>query len=156
VAFREPPFLPFGPKETPRPWTGRAPLPPSKKKLPEFDSFKLPPRGKKGVKPVQSPGPFLAGSGGPRYSTTREEILGEPLTKEEVGELIKGSLKVRRQLNMGILEEPFFFPNLIKKKRLHSPHYSAKKDPILKTIILIGYQTFHIRKNDNIMLKPLN
>ena len=61
----------------------------------------LPPPGKKGVKPVQSPGPFLAGME-PRYqSVSREGILGEPLTKEEVSELVKGSLKSKRQLNMG-------------------------------------------------------
>lgn len=101
LALREPPFLPFGPTTMPRPWTGRAPLPASKKKLPEFDSFKLPPPWKKGVKTVQAPGPYLAGSG-PKYTAaTREEILGEPLTNEEVKELIKGCLKSKRQLNMG-------------------------------------------------------
>lgn len=93
----------------PRPWTGRAPLPPSKKKLPEFDSFKLPPPHKKGVKPVQRPGPFLAGSG-PKYVMTREEILGEPLLEEEIKELVKSCIKSKRQLNMGnanyIREDP--------------------------------------------------
>ncbi|XP_050216950.1 CRS2-associated factor 1, chloroplastic [Mercurialis annua] len=100
VKLREAPFSPFGPTTMGRPWTGRAPLPPSKKKLREFDSFKLPPPDKKGVKPVQKPGPFLPGSG-PRYVYTREEILGEPLTKEEIRELIEGCLRTRRQLNMG-------------------------------------------------------
>jgi hypothetical protein len=101
VALREAPFLPFGPEDTPRPWTGRKPLPKSRKELPEFDSFVLPEPGKKGVKPVQSPGPFLAGME-PRYqAASREEVLGEPLTKEEVADLVKGSLKTNRQLNMG-------------------------------------------------------
>ncbi|KAF8393412.1 hypothetical protein HHK36_021656 [Tetracentron sinense] len=100
LALREPPFVPFGPSTMPRPWTGRAPLPPSKKKLPVFDSFRLPPPHKKGVKPVQSPGPFLAGSG-PKYVKSREEILGEPLTKEEIKDLVQGCLRSRRQLNMG-------------------------------------------------------
>ncbi|XP_065849671.1 CRS2-associated factor 1, chloroplastic [Euphorbia lathyris] len=100
VKLREPPFSPFGPTTMSRPWTGRAPLPASKKKLQEFDSFRLPPPDKKGVKPVQSPGPFLPGSG-PRYVYKREEILGEPLTKEEIKVLIEGCLKTRRQLNMG-------------------------------------------------------
>lgn len=101
LAVREP-YLPFGPTTMPRPWTGRAPLPPSKKKLPEFDSFKLPPPGKKGIKSIQAPGPFLPGSG-PKYLTaSREEILGEPLTEEEIKDLVKGSMKTRRQLNMGI------------------------------------------------------
>ncbi|XP_010924559.2 CRS2-associated factor 1, chloroplastic [Elaeis guineensis] len=101
LALREPPFLPFGPSTMARPWTGRAPLPPSKKKLPEFDSFKLPPPGKKGVKPVQSPGPFLAGSGPKYHAASREEILGEPLTQEEIKELVNSCLKTRRQLNIG-------------------------------------------------------
>ncbi|KAF0919768.1 hypothetical protein E2562_031465 [Oryza meyeriana var. granulata] len=101
VALREAPFLPFGPEATPRPWTGKKPLPKSHKELPEFDSFVLPPPGKKGVKPVQSPGPFLAGME-PRYqAATREEVLGEPLTKEEVDELVKATLKTKRQLNIG-------------------------------------------------------
>nr|DAD46068.1 TPA_asm: hypothetical protein HUJ06_004298 [Nelumbo nucifera] len=100
LALREPPFVPFGPSTMPRPWTGRKPLPPSKKKLPEFDSFRLPPPHKKGVKPVQSPGPFLAGSG-PKYVRSREDILGEPLTEEEIKDLVQGCLKSKRQLNMG-------------------------------------------------------
>ncbi|KAL6898072.1 hypothetical protein ACP4OV_006668 [Aristida adscensionis] len=101
VALREAPFLPFGPEATPRPWTGRKPLPKSRKEMPEFDSFVLPPPGKKGVKPVQSPGPFLAGME-PRYqAASREEVLGEPLTREEVADLVKGSLKTQRQLNIG-------------------------------------------------------
>lgn len=107
VKLREEPFSPFGPTTTARPWTGRAPLPPSKKKLREFDSFKLPPPDKKGVKPVQSPGPFLPGSG-PRYVYTREEILGEPLTREEVKALIDGCLKSKRQLNIGMILFHFF------------------------------------------------
>uniref|UniRef100_A0A2N9GBK9 CRM domain-containing protein n=1 Tax=Fagus sylvatica TaxID=28930 RepID=A0A2N9GBK9_FAGSY len=100
IKLREPPFVPFGPTTMGRPWTGRAPLPPSKKKLKEFDSFQLPPPHKKGVKPVQAPGPFLFGSG-PRYVKSREEILGEPLTKEEISDLVNKCMKVMRQLNIG-------------------------------------------------------
>ncbi|THU44757.1 hypothetical protein C4D60_Mb02t10710 [Musa balbisiana] len=101
LALRESPFLPFGPTTMPRPWTGRAPLPPSKKKLPEFDSFQLPPPGKKGVKSIQAPGPFSAGSEPKYHAASREEILGEPLTTGEIKELIKGCLRTKRQLNMG-------------------------------------------------------
>ncbi|XP_062090863.1 CRS2-associated factor 1, chloroplastic [Humulus lupulus] len=100
LKLREAPYAPFGPTTMPRPWTGRAPLPPSKKKLKEFDSFQLPPPHKKGVKPVQAPGPYLPGSG-PKYVMSREKILGEPLTQEEIKDLINGCLKTRRQLNMG-------------------------------------------------------
>ncbi|XP_059318550.1 CRS2-associated factor 1, chloroplastic [Lycium ferocissimum] len=98
--LREPLVSPFGPDSMGRPWTGRKPLPPSKKKLPEFDSFQLPPPHKKGVKPVQAPGPFLAGSG-PKYVKSREEVLGEALTKEEMMELINSCKKTTRQLNIG-------------------------------------------------------
>ncbi|KVI01241.1 RNA-binding, CRM domain-containing protein, partial [Cynara cardunculus var. scolymus] len=99
IKLREPPITPFGPGTMPRPWTGKKPLPPSKKKM-DFDSFTLPPPHKKGVKPVQAPGPFLPGSG-PKYVQSREEVLGEPLSKEEIDALIKGCLKSQRQLNMG-------------------------------------------------------
>lgn len=102
VKLREAPFTPFGPTTMARPWTGRAPLPPSKKKLKEFDSFQLPPPNKKGVKPVQKPGPFLPGTR-PRYVSSREEILGEPLTTEEVKELVEACTKSSRQLNVGML-----------------------------------------------------
>lgn len=100
VGLREEAYAPFGPTTMARPWTGRAPLPASKKAPREFDSFKLPPPHKKGVKPVQSPGPYLAGSG-PKYVRTREEILGEPLTKQERSEMIQSCKKTQRQLNMG-------------------------------------------------------
>lgn len=100
VGIREPLVAPFEPATMGRPWTGRKPLPPSKKKLPEFDSFKLPPPHKKGVKPVQAPGPYLPGSG-PKYVRSREEILGEPLTAEEVKALIESTKKSTRQLNIG-------------------------------------------------------
>lgn len=100
LKLREPLVSPFGPESMAKPWTGRKPFPPSKKKLPEFDSFKLPPPNKKGVKPVQAPGPFLQGSG-PKYVRSREEILGERLTKEEIDLLIQGAKKSERQLNIG-------------------------------------------------------
>ncbi|KAM7275878.1 hypothetical protein ACFE04_017744 [Oxalis oulophora] len=100
LRLREPPFAPFGPTTMDRPWTGKKPLPPSKKKMREFDSFVLPPPHKKGVKPVQKPGPFLPGSA-PRHVKTREEILGEPLTRDEISDLVNSSIKAKRQLNMG-------------------------------------------------------
>ncbi|KAK7398978.1 hypothetical protein VNO78_10152 [Psophocarpus tetragonolobus] len=100
IKMREAPFVPFGPDTMPRPWTGRAPLPPSKKKLKEFDSFVLPPPHKKGVKPVQSPGPFLPGTA-PTYVSSREDLLGEPLTPLEIRDLLKSSINSPRLLNIG-------------------------------------------------------
>ncbi|GMI71015.1 CHLOROPLAST RNA SPLICING2-ASSOCIATED FACTOR1 [Hibiscus trionum] len=87
VKLREPPTRRLDPMTMARPWTGRAPLPPSKKKMKEFDSFVLPPPNKKGVKSIQKPGPYLPGTG-PRYVQSREEILGEPLTSEEIKNIV--------------------------------------------------------------------
>ncbi|EPS60011.1 hypothetical protein M569_14792, partial [Genlisea aurea] len=98
VKLREPLVSPFGPTTMAKPWLGKKPL--SKKQLPEFDSFKPPPPQKKGVKPVQAPGPFLPGSG-PKYVKSPEEIMGPPLTKEEILQLIQTCQKSRRQLNIG-------------------------------------------------------
>lgn len=100
IGLRETPYSPFGPMTMGRPWTGKAPLPPSKKNLKEFDSFVLPPPNKKGVKPVQSPGPFLPGSG-PKYVINTGEILGEPLTQEEINSMVESCLRTSRQLNIG-------------------------------------------------------
>ncbi|KAI4388429.1 hypothetical protein MLD38_000755 [Melastoma candidum] len=100
LKLQEAPYSPFGPTTMARPWTGRPPLPESDKKLKEFDSFVLPPAGKKGIKPVQAPGPFREGTG-PRYVKTRVKLLGEPLTEEEVDQLVRGCSKSKRQLNMG-------------------------------------------------------
>lgn len=100
VGFREPVYSPFGPEGVDRPWTGRPPLAKSKKKPREFDSFNPPPVGKKGVKPVQRPGPFPEGES-PKLGRSREEIMGAPLTDAEVKELIMRAQKENRQLNLG-------------------------------------------------------
>ncbi|CAN0893059.1 CRS2-associated factor 2, chloroplastic [Linum grandiflorum] len=100
LAIREPAFLPFAPPTMPRPWTGKAPLKPKKKKIPLFDSFNPPPPEKKGVKLVEMPGPYKLGKY-PVESMTREEILGEPLTRHEIRLLVKPMLSDNRQVNLG-------------------------------------------------------
>ncbi|VVA92277.1 unnamed protein product [Arabis nemorensis] len=100
VGIREPAFMPFAPPTMPRPWTGKAPLKKSKKKIPLFDSFNPPPAGKSGVKYVEMPGPFPFGRY-PKESMTRDEILGEPLKRWEKGMLIKPHMHDNRQVNLG-------------------------------------------------------
>ncbi|KAG9459925.1 hypothetical protein H6P81_004433 [Aristolochia fimbriata] len=100
IAIREPAFLPFAPPSLPRPWTGKAPLKKSKKKIPLFDSFNPPPPGMKGMKRVEMPGPIPLGKF-PKEGKTREEILGEPLTRKEIRELVKPHLSSNRQVNLG-------------------------------------------------------
>ncbi|RDX72519.1 CRS2-associated factor 1, chloroplastic, partial [Mucuna pruriens] len=92
VKMREPPFAPFGPATMPRPWTGRNPVPPSKTTVKEFHSLAPPEPAKEGVEPVQSAGPVWE---------WREEVLGEPLTQDEINHLVKGTEKSSRQLNIG-------------------------------------------------------
>ncbi|KAG7592740.1 YhbY-like superfamily [Arabidopsis thaliana x Arabidopsis arenosa] len=100
VGIREPAFMPFAPPTMPRPWTGKAPLKKSKKKIPLFDSFNPPPAGKSGVKYVEMPGPLPFGRY-PKEGMNREEILGEPLKKWEKGMLIKPHMHDNRQVNLG-------------------------------------------------------
>ncbi|GAB4839766.1 CRS2-associated factor 2 [Ancistrocladus abbreviatus] len=104
LAIREPAFLPFAPPTMPRPWTGKAPLKSKKekerKKIPLFDSFNPPPSGKKGVKYVEMPGPYKLGQF-PKEAKSREEILGEPLSKAEIKMLLKPFLSCNRQVNLG-------------------------------------------------------
>lgn len=84
----------------PRPWTGKAPLKKSKKNIPLFDSFNPPPPGMKGVKHVEMPGPFPLGKF-PQEGKNREEILGEPLKRDEIRMLVKPYLSDNRQVNIG-------------------------------------------------------
>lgn len=106
VGFQEK-FSPFGPGRLDRDWDGQeAPPVPSlprrkksERKRHVIDSFN-PPSSKKGIKPVVAPGPFLPGTG-PRKAKTREEILGEPLTKEEIELLLQNSYKTKKQINLG-------------------------------------------------------
>ncbi|KAI5060164.1 hypothetical protein GOP47_0024584 [Adiantum capillus-veneris] len=108
IEFQEK-YSPFGPGRIDRPWDGQE-APPVKtsaainvkrlvyKRSRLIDSFNPP--TKKGIKPVAEPGPFLPGTG-PKKAKTREQILGEPLTKQETNMLVRQSMKSEKQLNIG-------------------------------------------------------
>eukprot|EP00850_Spirogloea_muscicola_P011712 SM000073S21488 [mRNA] locus=s73:489698:491836:- [translate_table: standard] len=89
-----------------RPYTGR-PHPRRRPKereaspttRPEFDSFRPPPL-KKGIRPVEAPGPFPDGEG-PHYAHSREDVLGPELTTNEVEELVQDCMYGNRQINLG-------------------------------------------------------
>ncbi|KAI5072266.1 hypothetical protein GOP47_0012372 [Adiantum capillus-veneris] len=100
LRYREPPFSPFGPSTIKRPWIGDRPNNLSKKKPRVLDSFNPPPPNLKGVKYVQDPGPYPEGQG-PKTAKSREEIMGEPLTKEEIVYLVEKCRREPRQLNLG-------------------------------------------------------
>lgn len=101
IGLREPVYSPFGPESMARPWTGKRPYEPTKRAPRQFDSFNLPPAAMTKVRKVAPPGPFLEGTG-PRLGRTREEILGEPLSKDEVRELVAEACVLRRRkLDLG-------------------------------------------------------
>lgn len=99
----------------PRPWTGKAPLKKSKKNIPLFDSFNPPPPGMKGVKHVEMPGPFPLGKF-PQEGKNREEILGEPLKRDEIRMLVKPYLSDNRQVNIGELASLLYFLHFYQVK----------------------------------------
>ncbi|KAL2321313.1 hypothetical protein Fmac_030282 [Flemingia macrophylla] len=92
VKLREPPFAPFGPATMPRPWTGKNPVPPSKTTVTEFQKVVVPEPEEEGAEPVRLSGPVW---------DSREKVLGEPLTKDEITRFVKGTEKSTRQLNIG-------------------------------------------------------
>ncbi|CAK9182761.1 unnamed protein product [Ilex paraguariensis] len=98
LAIREPAFLPFAPPTMPRPWTGKAPMKKSKKKIPLFGSLNQPETN--GVKHLEMLRPYHLG----KYSTevqNRGKVLGKPLTKAEIIELVKPCVSCNRQVNLG-------------------------------------------------------
>ncbi|XP_050206705.1 CRS2-associated factor 2, chloroplastic [Mercurialis annua] len=102
LAIREPAFLPFGPPSMPRPWTGKAPLKKSKKKM-KFPLFgNTPPENGEdnGAKYFQLPENFQLGYY-PDQVRSRKEILGAPLSRWEIKNLIKPLVSDNRQVNLG-------------------------------------------------------
>lgn len=94
LAIREPAFLPFAPPTMPRPWTGKAPLKKSKRKVRLFGSVA---EESNGVKRME----MQVGFQFPAEVKPRNEVLGKPLSKVEARELIKPYLSSNRQVNLG-------------------------------------------------------
>ncbi|KAK4423838.1 CRS2-associated factor 2, chloroplastic [Sesamum alatum] len=101
LAMREPAFLPFAPPTMPRPWTGKAPMKKSKRKIKLFE-----PLGgdvsdedeNLGQKRYEMLRDYELGKVSVR---PREEVLGEPLTRWEIKEMLKPYLSSNRQVNLG-------------------------------------------------------
>ncbi|KAK7245435.1 hypothetical protein RIF29_40281 [Crotalaria pallida] len=79
IRARVPPYVPFGPQTMRRPWTGRIPK--------EDRPFVVPP----------PPGMYMDTPA----PMSREEVLGEPLTEEELNGLIEATMKTSRVLYIG-------------------------------------------------------
>ncbi|KAI8023033.1 hypothetical protein LOK49_LG03G00291 [Camellia lanceoleosa] len=102
LAIREPAFLPFAPPTMPRPWTGKAPLKKEKKekKIRLFDSLEPLPMGMNGVKHLEMAKPYRLGDF-PVELKPRKEVIGKPLTKAEIRELLRPHISSNRQVNLG-------------------------------------------------------
>jgi hypothetical protein len=112
LAIREPPFLPFAPPTMPRPWTGKAPLLTKEEKARRRGVRLHTPLGQEPPRTVSAHGIMMEVRGrrqrdfarvSPGDGRSREEVLGEPLTSDEVRDLIKPHMSHNRQLNIGNL-----------------------------------------------------
>ncbi|XP_073299813.1 CRS2-associated factor 2, chloroplastic [Primulina huaijiensis] len=101
LAMREPAFLPFEPPTMPRPWTGKAPMKKNKRNIKLFE-------------PLGGGGNDERGNvGGKRYEMLRayelgkfsvrprEEVLGEPLARWEIKDMLKPYISSNKQVNLG-------------------------------------------------------
>ncbi|EPS59439.1 hypothetical protein M569_15368, partial [Genlisea aurea] len=100
LAMREPAFLPFAPPTMPRPWTGKAPMKKRKRNIKLFEPLGAEDSdlGDVGVKKYEMLRSYNLGKFPVR---PREEVLGEPLTREEIKEMLKRCLSSNRQVNLG-------------------------------------------------------
>ncbi|XP_047962825.1 CRS2-associated factor 2, chloroplastic [Salvia hispanica] len=103
LAIREPAFLPFAPPTMPRPWTGKAPVKKSKRNIKLFE-----PLGGGGGD--ENPNEnlwskkyeMLRGYEMGKFNVRpRKEVLGAPLTRAEMREMVKPLLSSNKQVNLG-------------------------------------------------------
>ncbi|KAF8692487.1 hypothetical protein HU200_039584 [Digitaria exilis] len=100
LAIREPAFLPFAPPTMPRPWTGKAPLLSKEEKARRRGVRLHTPLGQEPPQTVSAHGIMMEVRGRRQMDLARE-VLGEPLTRDEVRELVKPHISHNRQLNIG-------------------------------------------------------
>nr|GMD79404.1 CRS2-associated factor 2, chloroplastic [Ipomoea batatas] len=102
LAIREPAFLPFAPPTMPRPWTGKAPLKKSKRKIKLFEPLdsaaKLDGNDTKQYQYEM----LKAYELGKFHVRPRKDVLGPPLTRAEIQELLKPAISCNRQVNLGV------------------------------------------------------
>ncbi|CAI9092946.1 OLC1v1028324C1 [Oldenlandia corymbosa var. corymbosa] len=102
LGIREPAFLPFAPPSMPRPWTGKAPMKKSKRNIKLFEQKGITPLGSNEVHRVRHYELLKAYELG-QYTNNkpREKVLGAPLTKSEIRDLLKPCISSNRQVNLG-------------------------------------------------------
>ncbi|KAK4356431.1 hypothetical protein RND71_025402 [Anisodus tanguticus] len=99
VAIREPGFLPFAPPTMPRPWTGKAPMKKNKRNIKIFEPLNPQMEGHDdGDKRYEM---LKAYELGMFEVKPKEKVLGAPLTKTEIRELLKHCIASNRQEKTG-------------------------------------------------------
>eukprot|EP00252_Welwitschia_mirabilis_P017605 TRINITY_DN3897_c0_g1_i1.p1 TRINITY_DN3897_c0_g1~~TRINITY_DN3897_c0_g1_i1.p1 ORF type:complete len:403 (-),score=52.88 TRINITY_DN3897_c0_g1_i1:521-1729(-) len=93
-AVRDPPLVPFAPPPIPRPWCGRGSLKKLDAILPLLDS-------KKESRLPYSAGPFLRTNDAEQVDWNPEEMLGEPLSEEEIQVMLERYGQGNSQVNLG-------------------------------------------------------
>lgn len=101
LAMREPAFLPFEPPTMSRPWTGKAPMKKSKRNIKLFEPLGGVENNENGNVGEKRFKMFRAYELGKVNMRPREEVLGEPLTRAEIKELLRPCLSSNRQVNLG-------------------------------------------------------
>ncbi|KAI3728315.1 hypothetical protein L6452_16949 [Arctium lappa] len=117
IAIREPAFLPFAPPTMPRPWTGKAPLKKSTRKIKLFESL----NPSNNVKQLEMLKPYELGN---FEVKPREEVLGKPLSRAERQELVKRHVSSNRQVNLG--------RDGLTHNMLELIHSHWRRDPVCK------------------------
>lgn len=129
IAIREPAFLPFAPPTMPRPWTGKAPLKKSTRKIKLFESLN-PGNGGKQLEMLK---PYELGN---FEVKPREEVLGKPLSRAERLELVKPHISSNRQVNLG--------RDGLTHNMLELIHSHWRRDPVCK-VRCLGVPTVDMR-----------
>ncbi|KAL7610672.1 CRS2-associated factor 2, chloroplastic [Lactuca sativa] len=131
IAIREPAFLPFAPPTMPRPWTGKAPLKKSTRKIKLFES--LNPGNNSNSKQLEMLKPYELGN---FEVKPREEVLGKPLSRAERLELVKLHISSNRQVNLG--------RDGLTHNMLELIHSHWRRDPVCK-VRCLGVPTVDMR-----------
>ncbi|EYU22508.1 hypothetical protein ABFS82_05G017600 [Erythranthe guttata] len=99
IAMREPAFLPFAPPSMPRPWTGKAPMKKNKRNIKLFQPLGADENNDKlSMKRYEMLKDYELGKFSMR---PRDEVLGAPLSRWEVKEMIRPHLSSNKQVNLG-------------------------------------------------------
>lgn len=129
LAMREPAFLPFAPPTMPRPWTGKAPMKKSKRKIKLFEPLVTPENRRKEEEEMKHFEMLKAYELGKYTIRSRKEVLGKPLTRQEIRELLQPCISSNRQVNLGRF---LFLPLLFSSVFVFSLQFS---DTCIKTCI---------------------